>query len=174
MVSESSETLSLDQYFTDGRIYYFIEQKVRDDHDSAKKQGQISNSETKLKILHKKHGPELFGVMYFIDPDLTKNKNHYLQELKKLEEFYGVKLSLFYGKELFDYLQEPFQSGDNRAVFRHVVGGAPAGASHVVALSHLLGPAVGHPAVARRAARIRRLAEAVAIGDYIAHTIPGS
>ncbi len=54
MVNEEGEQLSLDQYFTDGRIYYFIEQKVRDDHDSTKKRGQISNFETKLEILHKK------------------------------------------------------------------------------------------------------------------------
>lgn len=107
MMNEEGEQLSLDQYFTDGRIYYFIEQKVRDDHDSTKKRGQISNFETKLEILHKKHGSLLFGLMYFIDPDLSKNKNYYLQEIARLEKFYGVKLNLFYGKELFDYLKKP-------------------------------------------------------------------
>ncbi|MBC7081121.1 MAG: restriction endonuclease [Thermoplasmatales archaeon] len=107
IANEEGEELSLDQYFTDGRIYYFIEQKVRDDHDSTKKRGQISNFETKLEILHKKHGSGLFGIMYFIDPDLSKNKNYYEEELKRLEKFYGVKLYLFYGKELFDYLQRP-------------------------------------------------------------------
>ena len=107
IVNESGETLSLDQYFTNGRVYYFIEQKVRDDHDSTKKRGQISNFETKLEILHKKHGIGLIGIMYFIDPDLSKNKNYYVEELSKLEGFYSVKLYLFYGKELFDYLQQP-------------------------------------------------------------------
>jgi len=107
IVNESGETLSLDQYFTDGKVYYFIEQKVRDDHDSTKKRGQISNFETKLEILHKKHGSELIGIMYFIDPDLFKNKNYYRQELERLEKFYGVKLGLFYGKELFEYLKRP-------------------------------------------------------------------
>lgn len=107
IVNERDEKLELDQYFTDGRIYYFIEQKVRDDHDSTKKRGQISNFETKLDILHKKHGSCLYGIMYFIDPDFSKNKKYYLQELKRLEEFYDVKLSLFYGSELFDYLQHP-------------------------------------------------------------------
>jgi len=43
--------------------------------------------------------------MYFIDPDFSKNKKYYEDELKKLEGFYGVELYLFYGKELFDYLQ---------------------------------------------------------------------
>lgn len=107
VMDESGEKLLLDQYFTDGQIYYFIEQKIRDDHDSTKKRGQVSNFETKLEILHKKHGSSLVGIMYFIDPDLSKNKNYYFQELKRLEEFYGVKLYLFYGKELFDYLNKP-------------------------------------------------------------------
>jgi len=102
--NKKGEILLLDQYFTDGNLYYFIEQKVRDDHDSTKKRGQISNFETKLEILYKKHGSRLIGIMYFIDPDLAKNKNYYTEELKRLEEFYGVKLYLFYGKELFDFL----------------------------------------------------------------------
>lgn len=107
MPNEEGKQLSLDQYFTDGKLYYFIEQKVRDDHDSTKKRGQISNFETKLEILHKKHGSGLFGIMYFIDSYLSKNKNYYLEELKRLEKFYGVELYLFYGKEFFDYLQQP-------------------------------------------------------------------
>lgn len=105
--TEEGEQLFLDQYFTDGKVFYFIEQKVRDDHDSSKKRGQISNFETKIEILHKKHGSALVGFMYFIDPDLSKNKNYYIQELRRLEEFYGIKINLFYGKELFEYFNHP-------------------------------------------------------------------
>jgi hypothetical protein len=107
IVIESGKTLSLDQYFTDEKKYYFIEQKIRDDHDSSKKRGQISNFETKLEILYKRHGSDLIGIMYFIDPDLSKNKNYYLEELKKFKKFYGIELYLFYGKELFEYLNYP-------------------------------------------------------------------
>jgi len=107
VINESGETLSLDQYFTDGNIYYFIEQKIRDDHDSTKKRGQIGNFEDKLELLHKKHNAQLIGIMYFIDPDLSKNKCYYQEELKRLENFYGVKTMLFYGKELFDYFGHP-------------------------------------------------------------------
>ena len=39
--NSSGENLSLDQYFTDGKSYYFVEQKLRDDHDSTKKRGQV-------------------------------------------------------------------------------------------------------------------------------------
>lgn len=107
IVGENGDSLSLDQYYEGKGIYYFIEQKVRDDHDSTKKRGQISNFETKLETLYKKHKDKLVGIMYFIDPDLSKNKNYYLPELKRLSEFYGVKTHLLYGKELFDYLGKP-------------------------------------------------------------------
>ncbi|MCM8777203.1 MAG: restriction endonuclease [Candidatus Omnitrophica bacterium] len=105
--NEEGEQLSLDQYFTDGKMFYFIEQKVRDVHDSTKKRGQISNFEAKLELLYKKHSSELTGFMYFIDPDLVKNKNYYIMELKRMEEFYGIKLHLFYGNQLFEYLRRP-------------------------------------------------------------------
>jgi hypothetical protein len=95
--------LTLDQYFTDGKVIYFVEQKVRDDHDSSKKRGQISNFEAKLEVLYKKDGKKLVAMMYFVDPDLIKNKNFYVQELKRLSSFYGIKIHLFYGKELFEF-----------------------------------------------------------------------
>lgn len=109
IVNEKGETLRIDQYFTDAdrKIYYFIEQKVRDDHDSTKKLGQISNFKTKLELLYKKHGSNLIGFMYFIDPALAKNKKFYLQELKELKNRYRVEVNLFYGKELFEFLKCP-------------------------------------------------------------------
>jgi len=96
--------LSLDQFFTDGEKYYFIEQKIRDDHDSSKKVGQMDNFETKLEELYKKYKNKLVGIMYFIDPDLEKNKKFYINELKHLYEYYEVPLYLFYGKELYEFL----------------------------------------------------------------------
>jgi hypothetical protein len=101
------EALSLDQYFTDGRVYYFIEQKVRDDHDSTKKRGQVANFELKLEALIRKHGTETAGIIYFVDPDLTRNRGYYRQQLVELTERHGTELHLFYGEELFDYLQRP-------------------------------------------------------------------
>ena len=104
IVGKNGASVLLDQYFKDKEIYYFIEQKLRDDHDSTKKRGQISNFEIKLETLYKEHKDKLVGIMYFIDPDISKNKNYYMWELKRLSEFYGIKIHLFYGKELFDYL----------------------------------------------------------------------
>jgi len=42
-----NEYLNLDQLFMDEKYIYFIEQKIRDDHDSTKKRGQLSNFEKK-------------------------------------------------------------------------------------------------------------------------------
>jgi len=100
------EELSIDQFFTDGKNYYFIEQKVRDDHDSTKKRGQIKNFETKLEELFKRYS-NIVGIMYFVDPDLTKNRKFYTEELKRLKKKYKVPLYLFYGKELFECLKNP-------------------------------------------------------------------
>lgn len=99
------EVLNIDQCFSkDGKIY-FIEQKVRDDHDSTKKRGQILNFEKKLNILLSKYSEnELVGIFYFIDPELIKNKNYYKAELDKMSIDYNVETHLFYGRSLFDFL----------------------------------------------------------------------
>ena len=99
--------LYIDQYFTDGQLYYFIEQKLRDDHDSTKKRGQIRNFQAKLQFLYERHRRGLRGIMYFIDPSLVKNKNYYLEELQGMEKTYGVPLALLYGRELFEYFERP-------------------------------------------------------------------
>ncbi len=103
--------LSLDQFFCEtmeGGRCYFIEQKVRDDHDSTKKRGQISNFEDKLEVLCQRYGSHrLIGIMYFIDDSLHKNQAFYEDELEKMGSTYGVELYLFYGRELFAYLGKP-------------------------------------------------------------------
>ena len=66
--TDDGEILSLDQYFTDGKHYFFVEQKIRDDHDSTKKRGQIKNFEAKLDWLYKTHRNNLVGIFYFVDP----------------------------------------------------------------------------------------------------------
>jgi len=100
----------LDQFFKKDNNFYLIEQKLRDDHDSSKKVGQIQNFENKIETLRDKVISDesvLIGIMYFIDPDFLKNKRYYLEEISKLSKFYGVELHLFYGKELFEYFQCP-------------------------------------------------------------------
>lgn len=101
---EKMESLELDQFAKKDNTYYFIEQKMRDDHDSAKKRGQVDNFERKLEALIHHYGENIQGYFYFIDESLNKNQNYYKEELQKLSVGYGVSLSLCYGKELFENL----------------------------------------------------------------------
>jgi len=101
----NSDKLNVDQFFKNDDFYFFVEQKVRDDHDSTKKRGQISNFEKKLETIIDIYGDNnLKGFFYFIDPDLTKNKNFYKNELEKMSNDYGVELYICYGKEFFDLI----------------------------------------------------------------------
>lgn len=103
--NSDGDVLNIDQCFRkDGKVF-FIEQKMRDDHDSTKKRGQILNFEKKLDIMLSNYvEEELIGIFYFIDPELVKNKNYYTTELLKMTNDYNVKTHIFYGKEIFDYL----------------------------------------------------------------------
>lgn len=84
---DGNDIFHIDQCFTDGAKVYFLEQKIRDDHDSSKKRGQITNFEKKLNIMLQKHSENnLAGIFYFLDPNLVKNKSYYEHELKKWEK----------------------------------------------------------------------------------------
>lgn len=104
-ITNDKKTLNIDQCFKKENKVFFIEQKVRDDHDSTKKRGQIQNFEKKLNVmLNEYHENHLIGIFYFIDPDLTKNKNFYAEELSKMTRDYNIETYIFYGQELFEYL----------------------------------------------------------------------
>lgn len=104
--NSDEDTLNLDQLFECNGKIYFIEQKVRDDHDSTKKRGQIENFEKKLTVLLNQYDEtRLIGMVYFIDPELKKNNNFYNLELRKMNKDYNVELHLFYGEELFYYFK---------------------------------------------------------------------
>lgn len=118
--NRKTEYLDLDQLFTDWKFTYFIEQKVRDDHDSSKKRWQIDNFERKIiELLKIYNEDELKCFTYFIDPSLIKNKNFYLNEIEKISKDYNLSCKLCYGdefwkeidhleirKELLKYLEE--------------------------------------------------------------------
>ena len=99
---DNNESVSFDQLFSYNGRTIFIEQKIRDDHDSTKKRGQIQNFEKKLDFLISKNYSNICSYFYFIDPSLTKNKNYYLSEIEKLKSFYSTEIHLVYGHELFE------------------------------------------------------------------------
>ncbi len=100
---DGKKNLALDQYFRKRTNYLFIEQKVRDDHDSSKKKGQIENYKAKLEFLHSKHGNNLTGIMYFLDPSFSKNRSYYQENIVELKKQFHVDLHLLYGHELLDF-----------------------------------------------------------------------
>ena len=107
-IGTGKEYLDLDQLFKDEKYTYFIEQKVRDDHDSTKKRGQFTNFEKKITaLIHGHDESKLKCFMYFIDPSLTKNKNYYTAEIAKIQSDYKINVKLCYGKELWDEILHP-------------------------------------------------------------------
>ena len=104
-INNKNEPLNVDLCFQLRDKIYFVELKVRDDHDSTKKRGQIQNFEKKLNVLLSKYDEnKLVGIFYFIDPELQKNKNYYEEELTKMYKDYNIQTYIFYGKELFNFL----------------------------------------------------------------------
>lgn len=100
--NKKHEYLNIDQLFTDGEYIYFIEQKIRDDHDSTKKRGQIQNFEQKIvSLLNIYKENQLKTFTYFIDPSLIKNKNFYIEEIEKIKRDYNIYSKLFYGEEFW-------------------------------------------------------------------------
>lgn len=100
-VGKSSENkpLMADQLCKDSNTIYLIEQKMRDDHDSAKKRGQFNNFKEKIEALTRRYPNKIIiSVMWFIDDGLKKNKKYYNEEISKLS-YQNVYLK--YGKELF-------------------------------------------------------------------------
>lgn len=101
----NNEDLDIDLFFKKESKFFFVELKVRDDHDSTKKRGQILNFEKKLNALISTYNEaDLIGIFYFIDPSLNKNKNFYEDEIKKMRNDYNTEIHIFYGKSLFEYL----------------------------------------------------------------------
>jgi hypothetical protein len=67
----------------------FIEQKVRDDHDSSKKRGQIDNFIKKIEILQDKYpNNDIVANFYFIDDSLNKNKKYYENQIDLIQSDY--------------------------------------------------------------------------------------
>lgn len=95
-----------DQLFIYDGTIYLIEQKVRDDHDSSKKRGQVDNYLNKIEVIKEKYPEyELKSCCWFIDPMFHKNKNYYLKELSEDEVLYGKDIDKFLPFEIYDEVQ---------------------------------------------------------------------
>lgn len=102
------ERLEVDQMFADGNTVFFVEQKIRDDHDSTKKRGQIENFERKTAAICQQYaGADIRGFFHFIDPSFMKNKRFYTPLIEQMSRDYGVRLRLSYGAEFFSTINKP-------------------------------------------------------------------
>jgi hypothetical protein len=86
----------------------FIEQKMRDDHDSSKKRGQWNNFEQKIRVIREQYrNVPLYAVMHFVDPSFDKNMSFYKEKAEAINDPANkITVKLLYGGELFQYLGE--------------------------------------------------------------------
>lgn len=101
--TSKDDVLMIDQCFTDVNktTIYIIEQKMRDDHDSSKKRGQIENFRRKIDALREKYPDKPMKVaMWFADSTFGRNRKYYAQELSAMSDSM-LSTYLFYGKEMF-------------------------------------------------------------------------
>lgn len=99
--------ISVDQVFSNDNSVVFIEQKIRDDHDTSKWEGQWNNFEYKLKVLteiYKEKG--IIGIMWMIDDNFERNKENYLDKIEKLSDDFKNKVFLIYGADIDEKLNE--------------------------------------------------------------------
>jgi hypothetical protein len=102
-IKQDRKVLNLDQLFEKDDKIIFIEQKIRDDHDSSKKRGQINNFIQKIEILQQNYPKkEIEAIFYFIDDALKKNRNYYQEKIDEIKKDYGIECYLYYGRELFE------------------------------------------------------------------------
>ena len=100
-ISVGNKNYLVDQLITKNNNIYLIEQKIRDDHDSTKIDGQFNNFVNKTKAVKAKYETfDVFSIMWFIDDTFNKNRNYYISRLSKME---SERFELLYGGELFEY-----------------------------------------------------------------------
>lgn len=82
--TNTHELLKINQLFTNNETIYLVEQKIRDDHDSTKKRGQILNFIHKILAVKNIYpNKKICASMWFVDELFTKNKNFYLEQINK-------------------------------------------------------------------------------------------
>ncbi|MCS4487722.1 hypothetical protein [Streptococcus sciuri] len=99
--------ISVDQVFSNNINVIFIEQKIRDDHDTSKWEGQWNNFEYKLKVLTEVYKEkEVIGIMWMIDDNFERNKNSYLDKIERIDSLFQNKVFLIYGDDIDNTLNK--------------------------------------------------------------------
>ncbi|WGI36772.1 hypothetical protein [Mesomycoplasma lagogenitalium] len=104
LLNENNEYKNIDLLFSLNNDLYIAEVKVRDNHDSTKRIGQISNLLSKSKKIKSKFSSyKIHSLIYFIDETERKNYSFYINEYDKYKENFN-SFNVFYGDELFKHL----------------------------------------------------------------------
>ncbi len=103
---KSENSKYYDLFFEKNNKLYVGEIKIRDNHDSTKKVGQIENLILKAKIEKTSNkNREVIAIMNFISPFDKKNHNYYKNRLTDaVREKYFDDFKVFFGDELFHEL----------------------------------------------------------------------
>lgn len=105
-----------DQLFEDDNYIYLIEQKIRDDHDTSKRGGQVENFIQKIAALEEKciqKNKKLKAYMWFVDDNFKKNKSFYAEKLSHIGNENTEEVSLYYGRTIVDYILGNQEIWDN-------------------------------------------------------------
>lgn len=100
-----------DQIFTFGDKTILIEQKIRDDHDSSKKRGQVENYLKKREVLLENFS-NVFCCSWFVDNTFKKNIKYYIIELKD---------EVCYGKEIENFLLKVFEDDRCSGMYSEII-----------------------------------------------------
>ena len=104
-ITVDGERKELDLHFSQSGVFFFAEMKIRDDHDSTKRTGQITDFAAKTEALAEMHGKDnLRALLFFADPGQKKNRTFYVKRLEQIRADSGVSTGLYYGGEFFDKL----------------------------------------------------------------------
>ena len=109
--SRSGGHLKIDQLFIDRltNTVYVGEEKLRDNHDNTKKDGQLGNLREKLRwaVEYYSSAYNIIGFLHFFDPYERKSLKYYERKCNEIGRELGIEVKVFYGDEFFAYLGHP-------------------------------------------------------------------
>jgi len=116
-IPSGKKSLAIDQVFSHEDTIVFIEQKIRDDHDTSKWKGQWDNFELKLRVLTEIYSKkDVIGVMWMIDDNFHRNEENYRVMIKNLEDHLRKNALLCYGEKIDDIFNS--LDGKNQLYFK--------------------------------------------------------
>lgn len=115
----TKKAVSVDHVISYEDKVILIEQKIRDNHDTSKWEGQLENYKVKYTALEKifsKDEKTVYGIMWMVDPTYHRNKDAYQSKLASLGNFPIDKNFVLIGHDIDEKLNE-LMDGDSKEYF---------------------------------------------------------